>query len=335
MSNKLITLAHGGGGKTSARLVKEHLLSRLGNSILDQLSDAAILQIPADEIAFTTDSYVVSPWRFPGGDIGKLAVCGTVNDLAVMGARPAWLTLGMIIEEGFSLEHFDEVVDSIARTASDAGVKIVAGDTKVVPHGQADGIYLNTAGIGVFDENHRRFSIPPKVGDKLFITSALADHGLAVMAVRENLPLTTPLTSDCAPLNGLVETLREAGAVRWLRDCTRGGLASAANELAESCKLGLRLDEESLIVHDATRAISELLGLDILHVANEGLLLGVVSADDAQAVLQAARSHPYGSEAALIGEITADNSGRVIMETAIGGERIVDMLIGEQLPRIC
>jgi len=335
LNNELITLAHGGGGKVSARLVKEHLLSRLGNSVLDQLADAAILQRPVGEIAFTTDSYVVSPWRFPGGDIGKLAVCGTVNDLAVMGAHPAWLTLGMIIEEGFPLEHFDEVVDSIARTADEAGVKIVAGDTKVVPHGEADGIYLNTAGIGVFDEDHPRFSTPPKVGDKLFITSALADHGLAVMAVREKLPLTTPLTSDCAPLNGLVETMRQAGAVRWLRDCTRGGLAAASNELAEATKLGLRLDESSLVIHDATRAVSELLGLDILHVANEGLLLGVVSGDDAEEVILAARSHRYGSEAALIGEVTAENLGRVIMETAIGGERIVDMLVGEQLPRIC
>jgi hydrogenase expression/formation protein HypE len=334
MSPEIITLAHGGGGIASRRLLREHLLPRLDSAALRPLGDSALVDVPAGQIALTTDSYVIQPWRFPGGDIGKLAVCGTVNDLAVTGARPLYLTLGLILEEGLPLADLDAVIDSVARTAREAGVEVVAGDTKVVNRGDADGLYINTAGVGVFDEGHVKLP-GPRTGDKLLVTGALGDHGLAVMAAREKLPLKSELVSDCAPLAGLVEAMRGAGEIHWMRDCTRGGLASAANELAEDFSTGVRLAEEQLVVHDAAAAVAELLGLDILHVANEGVILAAVAEKDAGRVLAAARAHVYGREASLAGALAEDHPRRVVLETAVGGERIVDMLSGEQLPRIC
>ncbi len=335
MSGKIITLAHGGGGIASRRLLREHLLNRLDSEVLKPLYDSALVDVPSGRVALTTDSYVVKPWRFPGGNIGKLAVCGTVNDLAVMGARPLYLTLGLILEEGLTLVDLDEVIGAVAETSKNAGVEVVAGDTKVVNRGDADGLFINTTGIGVFDVAHPPLAGPPRTSDALIVTGALGDHGLAVMSARESLPLKSPLVSDCAPLNGLVDTMRSAGEVRWMRDCTRGGLASAANELAADYGVGVRLVEEKLVVHDAAAAVAELLGLDILHVANEGVILAVVAGKDAGNVLEAARLHAYGAEAALAGGLTSDHPGRVVLETVIGGERIVDMLTGEQLPRIC
>jgi len=334
MSTEIVTLAHGGGGVASRRLLTEHLLTRLHSEALRPLGDSALLDIPAGTVALTTDSYVIQPWRFPGGDIGRLAVCGTVNDLAVMGARPLYLTLGLILEEGLPLADLDAVIDSVAETAREAGVEVVAGDTKVVNRGDADGLYINTAGVGVFDEGHAKLP-GPRAGDRLMVTGALGDHGLAVMAARERLPLKSELLSDCAPLAGLVEAMRGAGRVTWMRDCTRGGLASAANELAADFGMGVRLAEEQLVVHDAAAAVAELLGLDILHVANEGVILAAVAEEDAGRILSAARSHPHGNEASLAGKLTENHPRRVVLETAVGGERIVDMLTGEQLPRIC
>jgi hydrogenase expression/formation protein HypE len=330
----MITLAHGGGGIASRRLLREHLLPRLDSEALRPLGDSALVDVPPGGIALTTDSYVVRPWRFPGGDIGRLAVCGTVNDLAVMGARPLYLTLGLILEEGLPLADLDAVIASVAETAREAGVEVVAGDTKVVNRGDADGLYINTSGIGVFDDAHVRLP-GPRAGDRLLVTGALGDHGLAVMAAREGLPLKSALVSDCAPLNSLVEAMRGAGEITWMRDCTRGGLASAANELAADHGLGVRLSEEGLVVHDAAAAVAELLGLDILHVANEGVILAAVAEGDAGRVLGAARAHAYGREASLAGGLTKSHPRRVVLETAVGGERIVDMLTGEQLPRIC
>ncbi|OGD76797.1 MAG: hydrogenase expression/formation protein HypE [Candidatus Coatesbacteria bacterium RBG_13_66_14] len=334
MSEEIVTLAHGGGGIASRRLLREHLLPRLDSEALRPLGDSALVDVPPGGIALTTDSYVIQPWRFPGGDIGKLAVCGTVNDLAVMGARPLYLTLGLILEEGLPLADLDAVIASVAETAREAGIEVVAGDTKVVGRGDADCLYLNTSGIGVFDYAHVRLP-GPRAGDRLLVTGALGDHGLAVMAARERLPLKSELSSDCAPLSGLVEAMRGAGRVTWMRDCTRGGLASAANELAEDFHLGVHLFEDELVVHDAAAAVAELLGLDILHVANEGVILTAVAEEDAGRVLAAARRHPYGGEASLVGALTEAHPRRVVLETAVGGERIVDMLTGEQLPRIC
>jgi len=334
LRDEIITLAHGGGGVASRRLLREHLLPRLDSEALRPLGDSALVDVPPGGIALTTDSYVIQPWRFPGGDIGRLAVCGTVNDLAVMGARPLYLTLGLILEEGLPLADLDAVVSSVAETAKEAGVVVVAGDTKVVNRGDADGLYINTAGVGVFDEGHARLP-GPRIGDRVLVTGALGDHGLAVMAARERLPLKSELVSDCAPLSGLVEAMRGAGEVTWMRDCTRGGLASAANELAADFRLGVRLIEDELVVHDAAAAVAELLGLDILHVANEGVILAAVAEEDAVRVLAAARAHAYGREASLAGGLTEAHPRRVVLETAVGGERIVDMLTGEQLPRIC
>jgi hydrogenase expression/formation protein HypE len=334
LSEGIVTLAHGGGGVASRRLLRENLLTRLDSEALRPLGDSALVDVPPGGIALTTDSYVIQPWRFPGGDIGKLAVCGTVNDLAVVGARPLYLTLGLILEEGLPLADLDGVIASVAEAAGEAGVAVVAGDTKVVRRGDADGLYINTAGVGVFDESHTRLP-GPRAGDRLLVTGALGDHGLAVMAARERLPIKGDLKSDCAPLTGLVGAMRGAGEVTWMRDCTRGGLASAANELAEDFRLGVRLAEEQLVVHDAAAAVAELLGLDILHVANEGVILAAVAEGDAPGILAAARSHPYGREASPAGVLTEAHPRRVVLETTVGGERIVDMLTGEQLPRIC
>jgi len=337
---KRITLAHGAGGRAMRELITEIIAPAFDNPLLAPLEDQA--RIPAEflqageSLAFTTDSYVVSPIVFPGGDIGKLAVCGTVNDLAVGGARPRWLSCGLILEEGLPIDTLIAVLASMGAAAREAGVCIVTGDTKVVGCGAADAIFINTAGIGTIP--HERHTGPRNVraGDKLIINGTLGDHGIAVMAARNDLALQIPVHSDCAPLNGLIEVMFAAApGLRWLRDCTRGGLATVANEFAEEGGFSLHLDEAALPVADAVRGACEILGLDPLYLANEGKLAALVAAEDCDALLAAMRAHPLGCDAAVIGEVHAERKGLVVLRSRFGGERVVDLIDGEQLPRIC
>lgn len=339
-----ILLAHGSGGRLSHDLVRDVFACRFANPLLDELDDAVVFPLPdADRLAFTTDSYVVQPLFFPGGDIGKLAVCGTVNDLAMRGAMPLYLSAGFIIEEGFPLADLERIVDSMARTAREADVAIVAGDTKIVDRGAADKVFINTAGVGV---------VPPGVevgiqrvppGDAVLVSGPIGDHGMAIMTQREGLRFQSPLVSDCAPLNGLVAAMLAAtsapgaatGAVHCLRDATRGGLATVLAEAADSSGVGIEVVETTIPVREPVRAACELLGLDPLYVANEGTLVAFVAPDAAEAVLAAMRVHPHGREATHIGQTMSERPGRVVLRTPLGVRRVLDMLTGEQLPRIC
>jgi hydrogenase expression/formation protein HypE len=287
-------------------------------------------------LAMTTDSFVVKPLSFPGGDIGKLAVCGTVNDLAMRGARPLYLSVGFILEEGLGLAELERIVASMAAAAQEAGVQVVAGDTKVVERGSGDGVFINTAGLGWVADSVSVSATNARVGDVVLLNGAVGDHGLAIMTRREGLRFETPLESDCAPLNGLVaEMLAVCPELHVLRDPTRGGLATALNELAEASNVGVVLREGAIPVHPAVAAASELLGLDPLYVANEGKLVAMAPEGCADALLKAMRAHRYGHEAAVIGRVVADHPGRVVLETELGTRRLLDMLSGEQLPRIC
>jgi len=334
-----ILLAHGSGGRLSHDLVRDVFACRLTNPLLDELDDAAVFSLPAGvgRLAFTTDSYVVQPLFFPGGDIGKLAVCGTVNDLAMRGAAPLYLSAGFIIEEGFPLADLERIVDSMAQTAREAGVAIVAGDTKIVERGAADKVFINTAGVGVVppgvDVGANR--VPP--GDAVLVSGPVGDHGMAIMTQREGLRFQSPLVSDCAPLNGLVAAMLGAapGAVHCLRDATRGGLATVLVEVAGSSHVGIEVDETAIPVREPVRAACELLGLDPLYVANEGTLAAFVAPEAAEAVLAAMRAHPVGREAVRIGQTSGEHAGRVALRTTLGVRRVLDMLAGEQLPRIC
>ena len=345
MSKDVILLAHGSGGKLSHDLVATLFLRCFGNPTLLQLDDSAVMTFPAPEsesqgsrLAFTTDSYVVSPLFFPGGDIGKLAVCGTVNDLSMSGARPLWLSAGFIVEEGLPLADLERIVASMAATAKRAGVQIVTGDTKVVGRGSADKLFINTAGVGL---------VPPGViiagdraqpGDLILLSGSIGDHGMTIMTQREGLQFDSPLESDCAPLNGLVSSLMAAlppGTLHCLRDPTRGGLATALNELAARSGVGIEIDESDLPVREAVRGACELLGLDPLYVANEGKLVAIVAPEATEAALAALRAHEYGRDAVPIGRVTEVHPGRVVLHTSLGARRVVDMLMGEQLPRIC
>ena len=336
-----ILLAHGSGGRLSHELVKELFLKHFSNPVLARLDDAAMLELTSPDagdrrLAFTTDSYVVSPIFFPGGDIGKLAVCGTVNDLAMLGARPLCLSAAFIIEEGLKLEELEHIVASMASAAREAGVVIVAGDTKVVHKGSADGLFINTTGVGLIPPGVSISGANARPGDLILLSGTIGDHGMAVMMRREGLRFSSSLVSDCAPLNGLVEAMLGASRhIHCLRDPTRGGLATALNELAIQSQVGIEIDEENIPVREEVRAACELLGLDPLYVANEGKLVAVVPPQEAQQVLEAMRSHPYGRQATTIGEVVAEHPGRVVMRTLLGARRIVDMLSGEQLPRIC
>lgn len=339
-----ILLAHGGGGMLSQALIEEVLLPPLQNEVLTEMDDAACLSVPpADHrMALTTDSYVVQPLFFPGGDIGRLAVCGTVNDLAMVGAQPRELTCGLILEEGFSLADLRTIAASMAAAAAEAGVRIVAGDTKVVPRGSADGVFINTAGVGYIPPKRRVGVDRIAPGDHILINGTLGDHGTVVMAARENLGLETDLKSDVAPLTTLVEMLFEAGIeVHALRDPTRGGLAQALGEMAERAALRFVVEERALPVAPAVTTICDLLGLDVLQVANEGKLLAFVAQDDGERARELLASHPLGAAAALIGRVaesrsrTGSDRGRVELHTAAGGSRIVDRPAGELLPRIC
>lgn len=327
----IITLDYGSGGKKTAALIDEIIVPELGNAVLNSLGDGAVLE---GGLAFSTDSFVVSPLFFPGGDIGKLSVCGTVNDLAMCGAEPKYLSLALIIEEGLPAEDLRRVVASIKSAAEAAGVQIVTGDTKVVERGRGDGLYINTAGIGLVKYPGLG---PDKMrpGDAVLISGTAGDHGAAVMLARDGL-MEGEIRSDCAALNGLAFALLDSGAqVRVLRDPTRGGVATTLCEFAESAKLGIELDEAAIPVRRDVSAACALLGLDPLYCANEGKMLAVVAPEDAQAALAALRSRPEGENAAIIGRVTVERPGRVALRTAAGGARLLQKLAGAQLPRIC
>ncbi|GAW91121.1 hydrogenase expression/formation protein HypE [Calderihabitans maritimus] len=335
MEDKIL-LAHGSGGKLYRRLVNEVFLPAFQNPVLAKLEDQANLTVPKGNIAFTTDSYVVNPLFFPGGDIGKLAVCGTVNDLAVGGAKPLYLSVGFIIEEGFSLSSLRDIVNSMKKAAEEAGVEIVTGDTKVVEKGLADGLYINTAGIGVTREGINLSSTNAQPGDLILLSGTIGDHGIAVMAAREGLTVMSPVLSDVAPLNGMISDLIDAApGVRVMRDPTRGGVATTLNELAAASRVSMKIYETEIPVREEVASVCEIFGFDPLYVANEGKILAVVPKDQADDALRALRQHRYGRNAAIIGEVTAGNPGKVYLETAIGGSRVIDMMAGEQLPRIC
>ena len=335
MNDETILLAHGSGSKLSHDLIEKVLLPSLSNQLLDKLDDSAVCDFNG-RLAFTTDSYVVNPIFFPGGDIGKLAVCGTVNDLSMSGAQPLYLGLAFIIEEGLLLGELKKVVGSIKAAADEAGVKIVTGDTKVVNRGGADKLFINTSGIGLVPEGVNISGVNAQIGDKIILSGAIGDHGIAVMSQREGLKFSVPVESDCAPLNKLVEEmLQTSSEINCLRDPTRGGLATTLNELAKQSQVGIRIYEDETPVHDGVRGACELLGFDPLYVANEGKLVAIVSAGDAEKILAKMKQNPYGTEAAIIGEVTQEHLGRVVMKTRLGATRIVDMLTGELLPRIC
>jgi hydrogenase expression/formation protein HypE len=334
IDDERILLAHGGGGIMMKELVSM-LLGRLGSQE-GPLQDSAVLEPPTGRIAFTTDSFVVHPLFFPGGDIGSLAVCGTVNDLAVAGAVPQFVSLSMIIEEGFPVADLGRIADSIAAAAREAGVRIVTGDTKVVESGQADGIFINTSGIGIVPEGVDLRSDAARPGDKVLLSGRIGDHGLAILSLREGIDFGSDLESDTAPLSLLtVPLLGRFPGIRAMRDATRGGLAAVLNEIAADSGVCVRVDEDRIPVGEAVRSGCELMGYDPMQIANEGKLVAVVPADIAGDVLDAMRSHDLGREAAVIGEVAEAPAGIVVMSTRFGGERVIDLPYGDILPRIC
>ena len=331
-----IVLAHGSGGKRSHQLMEKMVLPQFRNELLEPLHDGAIFSIGGQRVAFSTDSYVVNPIFFPGGDIGKLAVHGTVNDLAMCGARPLYLSVGFILEEGTPMDDFCRIVQSMREAAEVSGVSLVTGDTKVVDRGKADKIFINTSGIGIVPEGVNIHPARAQAGDRIIVSGPIAVHGIAIMSVRENLEFETQIASDTAPLNGLVDVILKASKdIHVLRDPTRGGITSALTEITQVAKVGMLLNEAHIPISEEVKGACEILGLDPLYVANEGKLLAVVAPADADRVLSAMHSHPLGKEAAIIGEVTSNHPGFVMMKTRVGGTRVVDMLSGEQLPRIC
>ncbi|ORV00354.1 hydrogenase expression/formation protein HypE [Mycobacterium bohemicum] len=332
-----VTLAHGAGGKASAALVDAVFVEAFRNPLLESLGDGAVMTLPGgDRVAMSTDSFVVSPRRFPGGSIGALAVHGTCNDLAMVGAVPSWLSAAFVLEEGFPIAELREVVADMAAAAAVAGVQIVTGDTKVVPKGAADGMFVTTTGAGVIPAGRALSAGSVRVGDRVLLSGTMGDHGMAVMLARGDLAIEADIASDTASLSPLVELLLAAApSTRWLRDATRGGVGTVCNELAQSCGLGVLLHEERLPVAPMVTGACELLGIDPLYVANEGKFVAVVAPDEAQAGLAALRSHPLGAEAAEVGQIVAEPAETVVLRTGFGGTRIVDMLVGDPLPRIC
>jgi hydrogenase expression/formation protein HypE len=336
LRDDLVTLAHGAGGKATRNLVEALFLEELDNPVLAPLGDSALLDLNGSCVAFTTDSYVVKPIFFPGGDIGELAVNGTVNDLAVAGARPLFLSAGFVIEEGLAVADLRRIAASMATAAAAAGVAVAAGDTKVVERGKADGLYVNTAGVGLLCPGPPPTPDRVRPGDCVLVSGTLGDHGMAVLVARGELDLEVDLVSDTAPVHELAAALLELGdGLRWMRDPTRGGLATALNELAGETGLAVRLDEDALPVRPAVAGACEILGIDPLYVANEGKLAAVVAAEAADAALTALRAHSLGEDAAVVGEVVDEPEGLVLLETSLGGTRIVDMLVGDPLPRIC
>jgi hydrogenase expression/formation protein HypE len=336
-TDQVVTLAHGAGGKASDALIGAVFVDAFANETLAPLADGAALTLPSgDRLVFSTDSFVVKPLRFPGGSIGHLAVHGTVNDLAVMGARPTWLSAAFVIEEGFPVAELRAVVADMAAAAEVAGVQIVTGDTKVVGRGAADGLYITTAGVGLVPAGRHLGPELVRAGDVILSSGTIADHGMAVMLARGDLALEADLCSDTAPLGSLVADLLDvAPSTRWLRDPTRGGVGTVCNELARATNLAVVLDETQLPVDPAVAGACDLLGIDPLYVANEGKFIAVVGPDDAVAALDALHAHPLGRSAARIGDVRDDPPGIVVLLTTFGGTRIVDMLVGDPLPRIC
>ncbi len=336
-----VMLGHGSGGLMMNRIIDEVFYEAYGSDVLLQGDDAAVLAAPAagERLSFSTDSFVVTPHFFPGGDIGRLAICGTVNDVATSGATPKYLSCGMILEEGFPVEDLRRICASMAEAAKEAGVVIVTGDTKVVNRGHGDGIYINTSGVGVLAQGVQLGGAQCKPGDKVLVTGSLGDHGITIMSCRESLSFSADIQSDAAPLNHLIASvLAAAPNTRCFRDPTRGGLASTLNELAAQSQTDIFVDEAAIPVKPAVRGACEMLGYDVLQVANEGKMVCVVAADEAEAALAAMRANKYGEDAAIIGEVVEANPERgskVFLRTAFGTARILDMLVGEQLPRIC
>lgn len=328
-----ITLAHGSGGKLMHRLIKEKFLRYFKNDILEELKDSGIVDIKNIKLAFTTDSYVVNPVFFPGGDIGKLAVCGTVNDLAVVGAKPVFLSISFILEEGFPVSFLEKILTSIKKTALEAKVKIVTGDTKVVEKGNCDKIFINTSGIGILYKNYPKKK--PKKGDKIIVSGYLGDHEISVLSKREGIELETEIKSDCAPLNFLVEDiLKVSENVVFIRDITRGGLSTVLNEFVQEYGVGVYIEESKIPVRKEVIAACEILGFDPLYLANEGKILVIVRDKDTENVVKIMKKNKYGKNSVIIGEVIEEEN-KVLLKTQIGGTRIVDMLVGEQLPRIC
>jgi hydrogenase expression/formation protein HypE len=331
-----ILLGHGSGGKLSADLLQQVFLPALGNPVLDRLEDQAIVSLNGTRLAISTDSFVVKPLFFRGGDIGSLAVHGTVNDLAMGGAEPLWLSAAFILEEGLPLETLKRIVTSMHQAAANAGVPIITGDTKVVEKGSADGMFINTTGIGRVRDGVSLSASQAQPGDVILVSGFLGDHGIAILAEREGLQFETQVNSDSAPLHALVAHLLNATQeIRCLRDPTRGGLSSTLNEIAASSRVGMELDETAIPVREEVRGACEMLGLDPLYVANEGKLIAIVAPSAAQNALRALQSHPLGKDAAMIGRVTTNHPRMVVMRTPLGTTRIVDMLAGDQLPRIC
>jgi hydrogenase expression/formation protein HypE len=337
-----VLLGHGSGGQLTADLIQRLFLPGFGGDVLGKLEDQATLRLGGDNgvkaprIAFTTDAFVVRPLFFPGGDIGKLAVCGTVNDLAVGGARPLFLSAAFILEEGLPLTDLERIVASMRKACSEAGVELVTGDTKVVDRGKGDGVFITTSGVGLVPEDRSLSIHNARPGDRVLLSGTAGDHGIAILSVREGLEFETVLESDCAPLADLTRVMLDAcPGIRCMRDPTRGGVSSVLNELAAASRVGVDIDEAAVPIRPEVRGACEMLGLDPLYVANEGKLLAVCPPEDADRLLVAMRNHPLGANAAVIGTVVSEHSGMVILRSRVGGERVVTMLAGEQLPRIC
>jgi hydrogenase expression/formation protein HypE len=333
---KQIILDHGSGGKASQELIESVFLPFFDNPLLRDMNDSAVFAIGGVKLAFSTDSYTVNPIIFPGGDIGCLAIHGTVNDLAMRGARPLYLSVGFILEEGMAGETLEKIVTSMQRAAKEAGVYVITGDTKVVPKGQADKIFINTSGIGVIEGNYNIAGQNARPGDLILINGTIGDHGMCILCQREGLSLEAPLESDTAPLNGLVEAILKAcPSIHVMRDPTRGGVATTLNEIAKQSQVGIELWEEKLPFKESVLGAAELLGIDPLYLANEGKVIVIVPKEEAEKVLAIMQAHPYGKEAVIIGEVKPEPKGKVWMRTQLGSKRLIDMLAGEPLPRIC
>jgi len=332
-----IVMGHGAGGRMSHQLIQKAFVSTFQNPALQAGDDAAMLQpVPGMQLSISTDAHVVMPLFFPGGDIGKLAVCGTVNDVAMLGAKPLYLTAGFILEEGLPMSTLQQVIASMQAAAQEAGVQIVAGDTKVVQRGKADGLYITTAGVGIIPNGTNISGTQAKPGDVIILSGSIGDHGIAVLGARGELGFESTIQSDVAPLNHLIEAMLNASQnIHVLRDPTRGGLATTLNEIATQSNVGIMLDEKTIPVHPEVASACEMLGFDPLYIANEGKLVAFVAREDADAVLKTMRSTRYGEDAVIIGEVTATPQGRVLLKTSYGSTRVVDMLAGEMLPRIC
>ena len=336
MRQEYVLLAHGSGGTMMHELVDEVFIEEFGDEVLRREDDAAAVPFPATRLAFSTDTYVVHPVFFPGGDIGRLAVCGTVNDVATSGATPLYLSVGFVLEEGFPISDLKRILASMRDAAREAGVRIVTGDTKVVEKGHGDGVFINTAGVGALPEGLDLSGHHCKPGDKVLISGTIGDHGIAIVSIREGLQFETDIETDAAPLNKLIaNVLAAAPDVRCFRDPTRGGLSSTLNELATASGVSITVVETEVPVNPQVRGASEMLGYDVFQVANEGKMVAIVPAEQAEAALAAMKASPYGEDAAIIGDVAEGPAGKVYVHTAFGATRIMDMLVGEQLPRIC